>query len=92
MKKLPDASSPEYRNITVQILEMERIMLYTLEFDVVTDLPNKIIHSIVRYWRDIGIFENPLVKPTWQKNMLENKAPRSIVRLVTGAKKLCFSS
>lgn len=67
-------------------------MLYTLEFDIVPDLPYKIIHAIMRYWRDTGVFENPVVKPAWQKNSLENKAPTSIVKLVAGAKKISFVS
>lgn len=51
-----DVSGPEYSARRDVLCDLERIVLYTLEFDVSVQHPYGTITAQVKRWRDAGLF------------------------------------
>ncbi len=51
-----DPATPDFIALREQLCDTERIVLYTLEFDVAVQHPYGIITAQVKRWRDDGLF------------------------------------
>lgn len=57
-----DDQTREWRALHDRVLEAERILLYTLEFDVAIEQPYAVVTTQLRRWRDAGIFGSKATK------------------------------
>jgi hypothetical protein len=68
------------------VLDAERIVLYSLEFDIGVVHPYGSIQSTLTLWKEAGVFE-----PAWPRTAKNSAAPREFVAVNTLARNLAFS-
>lgn len=76
----------EFLALRQTVLDAERIVLYSLEFDVGVVHPYGAIQTTLTLWKEAGVFE-----PAWPRTAKNSAAPREVVAANTLARNLAFS-
>lgn len=76
----------EFLALRQTVLDSERVVLYSLEFDVGVVHPYGAIQTTLTLWKEAGVFE-----PTWPRTAKNSAAPREVVAANTLARNLAFS-
>jgi hypothetical protein len=80
-----DQRGPEFRDHRQAVLDAERIILFTLDFDVGVVHPYATIGSTLTLWREAGVFE-----PAWPRFAKNSAAPREVIATRALAANLAF--
>ena len=85
--KLPalDQRGSEFRDHRQAVLDAERVILFTLDFDVGVVHPYATIGSTLTLWREAGVFE-----PAWPRFAKNSAAPREVISTRALAANLAF--
>lgn len=86
-KPRPDERSAEFAALRQQVLDTERCVLYTLQFDISIDFPYGTIRDTLRMWREEGLFG-----AAWPRGALGAQAPSEIVALNNTAINIAYEA
>ncbi len=77
---------PAFRELRQRVLDAERAVLFSLEFDVGVVHPYAAVSATLVGWRDAGVFE-----PGWPRGSKNSAAPREVVSARALAGNLAFA-
>jgi hypothetical protein len=81
-----DQSSQAYSSLRRAVLDTERALLYTLEFDVAVEHPYPLIKSAVQSWKDQGLFGS-----LFPRGRTLREAPLELAQAILLATNLAFT-
>ena len=81
-----DQRSAEFAALRQSVLDTERQLLYTLEFDVGVALPYTLISTQLTAWKEAGAFE-----PQWPRTAKNSAATPEVVQGNTLARNIAYA-
>jgi hypothetical protein len=80
-----DDMGAEFAMLRQQLLDTERCVLYTLQFDIAIDMPYNAIKDTIRAWKEEGLFGS-----AWPRGASGAQAPPEILALNFSATNIAF--